>query len=67
MPMIKIGGANYIPSEKVLGARIFEKDGKIKVAFAIDAIAKENQVAFSDECKDAKEAETLVLQFSSQS
>lgn len=65
MSMKKIGNANYVNTSKVLGARIYQKDGKIKVAIQIDAKAAENQVLFSDECATAQEAEALVLSLGS--
>lgn len=50
----------------MLGARIYQKDGIIKVAIKVDAKATENQVEFSDPCANAQEAETLVLSLSSE-
>lgn len=61
MSMKKIGNSNYVNCNRVLGARIYQKDGVIKVAIKIDAKATENQVEFSDPCSTAAEAEALVL------
>lgn len=64
MSMKKIGASNYINCSRVLGARIYQKDGIIKVAIKIDAKATENQVEFSDPCSTPAEAEALVLSLS---
>lgn len=61
MSMKKIGNSNYINCNRVLGARIYQKDGIIKVAIKVDAKATENQVEFSDQCATIQEAESLVL------
>ena len=66
MSMKKIGASNYINSSRVLGARIYQKDGIIKVAIKVDAKATENQVEFSDPCPTAEAAEALVLSLSSE-
>jgi len=47
MPLKMIGQGLYVNTNKILGARIYQKDSKFKVAFQIDAIEKENQVLFS--------------------
>lgn len=47
MPMKMIGKGLFVNTNKILGARIYQKDSQFKVAFQMDAIEKENQVVFS--------------------
>tara|TARA_R110000868_G_scaffold42833_3_gene144468 strand:+ start:346 stop:546 length:201 start_codon:yes stop_codon:yes gene_type:complete len=47
MPMKMIGQGLFVNTSKILGARIYQKDAKFRVAFTLDAAEKENQVIYS--------------------
>lgn len=59
--MLKIAPGRFINSEKLISANVYEKEQKIRVALTVDTVVKEEQTKFSEQFKDAAEAEAWIV------
>jgi len=58
--MFEIATNRFINRKKIIGANIYEKDGKIRVAITLDTVNKEEATAFSGEMATKEEARTFI-------
>ena len=63
--MIEIATGLYIVKSKILKLRIYQKDGKTKVAITLDTVNKDESTAFSAELSSLDEAKTFCLNIGS--
>lgn len=58
--MLEIAPGRFINRKRVVGANIYQKDGKIRVAIELDTVNKEAATAFSGELANDQEARNLI-------
>lgn len=58
--MIEIAPNRFINRKRIVGANIYEKDGKIRVAITLDTVNKDEATCFSGEMADKQEARNFI-------
>lgn len=58
--MLEVATGLFIVKSKIVKMRIYEKDGKIRVAITMDTTNKDESTVFSDQMKDSEEAKTFI-------
>ena len=64
--MIEIAQNRFISKIRILGCNIYTKENKIRVAFTLDTVNKEEATAFSGEMASIEEARNFVSNVASQ-
>lgn len=58
--MIEIAPGLYIPASRIVAARIYEKEGKFSVRFAMDTVNVEERAQFSGKLDNREQALAIV-------
>lgn len=58
--MFEIAPGRFVNPKKIIGANVYEKNGKWRVAFTMDTINKEAENAFSGEHTAREAAEAFI-------
>lgn len=58
--MIEIAPGRFINRKRIVGANIYQKDGKIRVAITLDTVNKEESTVFSGEMANDTEARNFI-------
>ena len=58
--MLEIAPNKFIVAGRIVSARIYEKDGVIKVAISMDTVNPDEKTAFSGQMKDMNEAKNFI-------
>jgi hypothetical protein len=59
--MIEIAPNRFIVAKRIVGANIYTKDNKIRVAITLDTVNKEEATVFSGEMATAEQAKTFIF------
>ena len=58
--MIEVSPGLYLPAQRIVNMRIFEKEGVIKVRIAVDTINAEERVCYSGQMQNLEQAKTFI-------
>lgn len=64
--MFEIAPNRFIVASRIVGANIYEKDSKIRVAITMDTVNAEERTCFSAQMASQEEARAFILNMNAQ-